>query len=606
MAEYFAVLGNGSDGFSESDIKRILDPSGRTAPAVWRGAYALVAARAGCVRTVPSGDGDWLIWFVGEVPTATPPPWDALVRCLSEGDEASLGRMNGWFAALVIHERSGRAWAVSDRRAQQPLFHYKDGDALYVSSEAATFCRLPRAPAFDTGWLFETIYFNYPVLDRSFLEGVSRVPPATIMSWQAGDNSLRTRSWSAPFSRGQPLVSGPDAAAFESETFRAVASDYFEPDEPLAVALTAGFDSRAALAAAPRCNNVLTYTYGLPGCAEVQTAARLAGSLGLEHCPIELSDRFTENLASHMVAAVRDSDGLERVLRAELLAVYPLLAEVGRAMALGGQSGDHLFRDHPRAKGHIPHPGASFEGRKPIAPAAMAHSIFMPAFGRSFDAFQQHVCSSLDGLLERHGDLRRPEGYLRYFVYETAPKHFGGEGALANNFLRFRVPYWDPRMVQLAFTTEGGTVGLSEKSLTKDVGYVLTKRLEASIIRDGLVYGGGAVHGIRASTWAEGKTGKFRLEQSYARARRHAHLVFFGRPAGLLSWPSWLAGPARNLCEELLGPEARLRQYLDEAFLDSFVPASDLRLATRLLSAELVLRLVENGWPPDFRVNGAG
>jgi hypothetical protein len=48
----------------------------------------------------------------------------------------------------------------------------------------------------------------------------------------------------------------------------------------------------------------------------------------------------------------------------------------------------------------------------------------------------------------------------------------------------------------------------------------------------------------------------------------------------------------------------RFREHLDGEFLDTFVPTSDLRLASRLLAAELVIQLLEECWPSSFHVDG--
>ena len=320
---------------------------------------------------------------------------------------------------------------------------------------------------------------------------------------------------------------------------------------------------------------------------------------------IELGDDFAERVADHMVAAVRDSDGLERVLRAELLAVYPALAAAGRSIVVGGVSGDHLFRDHIMGSGNVPHLVSPMmmgfiQGRG----AGLDMPVLQEMYGQRFEELGSHVDGTLAKLAARHGDLQRPGSYLRYLVYENAPKHFGGEAALASNYLRFRTPYWDPRMVGLAFSTEGGTLGLSERLARKDKFVEAT--VQARVIRRGSAYGGGTVHGVSVSTWARGNRTLYRIENTLARGKRFV-ASGFRRPhmPGLLAWPRWLAGPAAPLCAELLGPQARLRAYLDGAFLDRFDPGTDLRLAGRLLSAELVLRLVEQGWPKDYRVEAA-
>lgn len=598
MPGFWGAFGTGIGNLPAARMTAPLDPLGKGRRSVWQGPHGLVVAAERSDRASGHAGGEWRGWFSGEAPGNRPLPWDRLIRALTECDDAILAALNGWFAILLVHEPSGRFWAVSDRRAQQPLFCHVSGEAVHVATAAAAFCRLPAAPAFDPGWLYETIYFNYPVLDRTFLDGVSRVPPATVLTWQPGQRALTARQWSRPFARPTTQARGQEAAALERQTFLTAAADHFEADARTAVALTAGFDARAVLASAPRrSDDLLAYTYGLPGSGDMLGAAKVAAGLKVRHLAIALDEGFTARLPDLMVDAVRCSDGLERVIRAELLAVYPTLAAQGRTLAVGGVSGDHLFRDHLRGTGNVP---------ALISPAMMGYihgrgdgldgREFSRLFGHNDEAFRAHIAACLDKLQMRHGDVRRPEGYQRFLVYENAPKYFGGEAALAANHLRWRSLYWDPRLVELSFVSERGTLGLSERLPGKD--RFVEAAAQAGVIVAGPHYGGGRVKGVRASTWARGNRPLFRLEKAAVRATQYAaNGLRRPRVSGLTRWPAWLAGPARPLAEDLLGPASRLRSLLDERFLDTFEPAADVRLAGRLLTAELVLRLCADRWP---------
>ena len=65
---------------------------------------------------------------------------------------------------------------------------------------------------------------------------------------------------------------------------------------------------------------------------------------------------------------------------------------------------------------------------------------------------------------------------------------------------------------------------------------------------------------------------------------------------GLARRPVWLNGQAHTFCEDLLGPNARLRIYLDDIYLNTFVHESDVRLTGRLVTAELLLSSIEKRW----------
>jgi hypothetical protein len=603
MDGFFGIFGAPGGFVSTGKAAELFESFDSSRSTRWVGSHGIVAGFKRAGESIEGFNDEWRGWFIGDLPGVRDVPWQGIVKALTSEDHRFLRTLNGHFAILIVHETSGRVWAISDRRAQQPLFSYVAGDCVHISTMASAFCRLPAPPAFDSGWLHETIYFNHPILDRSFLEGVSRVPPASILSWRPGDRGFSERLWASPFSRPDKLVGGEEAARLELRTFDEVAGDLYDEDSRTAVALTAGFDARAALAAAPRRSDLLAYTYGRAGCTDLKDAASVAADLGIRHLAIELNDEFVGSLPGLMVAAVRDSDGLERVLRAELLAAYPLIAKMDRDISIGGVSGDHVFRDHLYGTGNVPHIiSSSMMGYIHGQGDGLGNQDFANTYGRTYEGFRGHIGACLDRLSDRHGDVREPEGYQRYLVYESAPKHFGGEAALASNYLLFRSFYWDPRIVELSFTSERATLGLSERLPRKD--HFLEATAQAGVIAAGRHYGGGRIHGVSASTWARSCRACYLFERLLVKG---PHFVSNGfrrpRSADFLSWQAWLAGPANSLCRELLGPNARLRDHLDGQFLDNFDPVTDLRLASRLLTAELVMRLIEQRWPSNFQVD---
>jgi hypothetical protein len=596
MPGFFGVFGRDLDSISVIQVSDCLNPTLKLPPTIWQWNHGLVVdgTRRGARYVSPKGD--WLGWFCGEVPGNQRMPWEKIIASMMEGDHSPFSLLNGWFAMLIVHKPSGLVWAISDRRAQQPLFSFVSAGRLFISTAVSSFCRLPDPPGFDQHWLYESIYFNHPVLDRTFLAGVRRVPPATILAWYPGKNSFSTRLWAQPFSRPAEFVRGKEAEDLERHVFTQVASEYFDDDAHTAVALTAGFDARAALASAPRRSDLLAYTYGLGGSVDMDQGAKVAADLGVRHLAIDLGKEFVTRLRDHMIDVVLYSDAIERAVRAELLEVFPTLAGIDRSIVLGGVSGDHLFRDHIRGTGNVPHLiSAPMMGYIQGHGDGFEDEGFRDLYGEVYEEFRDYIRGCLEQLNTRHGDLRRAEGYQRYLVYESAPKYFGGEAALAENYLRYRTIYWDPRLVELSFLSERGTLGLSERLPGKD--HFREAVMQAKIILQGPHYGGGRIKGVRASTWALGNFPMYFLENTLARAGRYI-ANGFRRPAApeLVPWSTWLTDPLRTFCEELFGIDARLRSYLNGRFLDSFVPAQDVRLAGRLITAELVLRFIENGW----------
>lgn len=227
MTHFFGIFGSANQLASTGDAAEILGSEKSPRTQFWRGSGGSVAGPECSTVSLGDFDGEWHGWFAGDLPGLKRIPWERRVRALIGGDDAFIAALNGYFAMLPVHEPSGEVWALSDRRAQQPLFSYSSADAACLSTTASTLTRLPSPPAFDPQWLHETIYFNHQVLDRSFLGGVSRVPPATLLTWRPGDPTFTYRTWAAPFWLPSKLARGREASDLEQTTFSMVAADQF-------------------------------------------------------------------------------------------------------------------------------------------------------------------------------------------------------------------------------------------------------------------------------------------------------------------------------------------------------------------------------------------
>jgi len=601
MPGIFGAVGSGSQGIDPVAVGPALDPVGIAAPVVWTGNNAITSHS--CFSESPlkgvchSAQG-YRGWFAGDLPGYQSVPWDLILTGLLDGKKGSLEELNGQFAVALIEEKTGRLWLVSDRRSQQPLYYTLDVGLLLFSTALSAFCRLPHAPAFSPEWLYEILYFNHPVLDTTFLRDVKRMPPASVLTWDPADGHTILDTYASPFFRPGRLVEGYEGLELAHEVFGRAAADCFGEHAHTAVALTAGFDSRAALAYAPPPGetDMLAYTYGIPGSNDLIEGAAVSGRLGVNHLPIPFDAYFEEKLTELIYDTVRLSDGCERILRATLPHVFATLYDQDRTVAVSGVSGDHLFRDHLRGSGNVP----SLISREMMhyiqgGDDGLDTALHKQAFGPRHEAFVSHIRERLRAIDERHGDIREPEGYLRYLVYESGPKYFGGEAALAGTRLTYRTPYWDARVVTMAFTVAQGTLGFSERLPVKD--RFLECGLQGHLIRCSPHYAGAPVKGASPSVYAQSNRLLYRLERSLRRGP--GWLVGLGRNRSrppLEDWDGWTANILADEIQHLLGPEARLSTFLQPQALNSAINSGDLQWKGKLVTAEILLRLIENGW----------
>ena len=147
----------------------------------------------------------------------------------------------------------------------------------------------------------------------------------------------------------------------------------------------------------------------------------------------------------------------------------------------------------------------------------------------------------------------------------------------------------------MAFTVAQGTLGLSERLPSKD--RFLECELQGHLIRRSPHYSRAPVKGASAAAYARGNRIFYRLERLLRRGP--GWLARFGqkRTKPLLEdWEGWFAGVLADEIQHLLGPEARLSAYLQPEALTRVLNSGDLQWTGKLVTAEIVLRLMENGW----------
>ncbi len=552
------------------------------------------------LRDTVHEEGGYRFWFCGDLPARERVPWDLFVRAIRDGDWSSLTQLHTPFAVAVFRESDGRAWLISDRRSQSPIFYRNRGGTLDFSTLMSAFDTRLGGAEFSPEWLYEVLYFNYPVLETSFFKDVRRLPPASVLSWEAGTGDIRLERYAPPFARTERFVSGREGLELARTVFSEAAGDCYRTRHPVAVPLTAGFDSRTALAYAPPSDqaDLLLFTYGQPGCYDLVEAVRTAKTLGLDHRVIPFDAAFREMLPRLAEETVRLSDGQERILRATQPHVFSTLSSMGRRVLVSGVSGDHIFRDHIRGRGNVP----ALMSRHLMDYIETGNDhlddhFFRELLGSKHPAFLAHIRKALGGLEDRHGLLSEPEGYVRFLVYETAPKYFGGEAAIAGQFLIYRTPYWDSRVVDLAFHLDRGTVGLSTRLPGKD--RYIEAGLQAYLVGKSPHYGGAPIKGVSPAAYARGIRSLYKLERVLRLGPKKLKMMVRNpRVPSLENWKGWLDGELAPSVDSLLGPESGLGAYLESVSLEKIKASGDLIRIGQLASAELVLRRIDQGWEP--------
>ena len=518
--------------------------------------------------------------------------WEGLLDEFRREDFTGLTALSGRFA-VALHDRVRQTfYLITDRLAQYPLFVASESGLLAFSTSQASFCRWFEQPVVSDAWFHEFFLANFSATHESFIAGVERLGAATVRRVSMADGQTRDWQYAAPYSPSPG--SGSDRAEVERalSVFTDRVPRYLEADEHAVLGLTSGFDSRTILALLAGHPGLSGFTYGQNDCDDIFVGRQLAAALKMRYEAVPFDDGFEQRLGDLMVETVWLSGGLQSCARSTLLRAYRHVMQAlpGTDVILSGVSGDQLFRGH----GNVPSIVSAimsilFEtGRFPAELGDQCNEIF-----ENPSAAQARLEVLRDRVEARYGDVTKTSAHIGYLTYEVPPEYFAGEACLADNFGDFRTPFCDRDVVDLAYSTHLSSLEFSRYGHGKH-GNLEKNYLVANLINSDSRVAAVPIQRRPVNAFARGNRAGYFAASAWSRAVRM--LKNEKILPHLEDWPKWFAGPMRERLAELLGPDARCVAYIRRPFIDRCLAESNAFWLNKIVTAEIVLRLVESRW----------
>jgi asparagine synthase (glutamine-hydrolysing) len=319
-------------------------------------------------QPMASSDGEWVISYNGEVYNAetvarTMPGWsrrgtsdtEVIVESIARrGLHRTLSELNGMFAIAAWSKKERKLYLVRDRLGIKPLFYAYHGDGLHFASElkalVAAGMRLEIDPVSVTSFL----RYAYVPAPYSIYSGVRKVLPGEIVCLDASGRLSSEQYWDLRDAVSSGRVGRFKGTAAEAEEAldallkHAVAGQMIS-DVPIGAFLSGGIDSSVVVAmmAAANRGSVRTFSIGFPdfGYDESVPAREVARHLGTKHDELIVTAREAlETIPS--LAEMYD----EPFADASQIPTY-LLSKLSRGfvtVALSGDGGDEVFAGYNR------------------------------------------------------------------------------------------------------------------------------------------------------------------------------------------------------------------------------------------------------------------
>ena len=269
--------------------------------------------------------------------------------------EDCLQHFDGMFAFAIWDQQEQELFAAVDRFGEKPLFYAERGEGLAFASELAA---LEQFKALDLKVSRDNVarYFTcgYVPAPFSIYDGVFKLPPASLLTWKAGEQAKIVEYWSIDeMARGAIAERRPmgmaEAVDELDRLIQASVAERMSADVPVGVFLSGGIDSSLVTAAMQKCASrpVTTLTLGFedPRFNEADHARAIAKHLGTNH----IEEVVTADQARAVVTRLgRMYD--EPLADSSQIPTY-LVSEMARkhvTVALSGDGGDEGFAGYRR------------------------------------------------------------------------------------------------------------------------------------------------------------------------------------------------------------------------------------------------------------------
>lgn len=523
-------------------------------------------------------------------------PWETITEVLSSGNPEKMPEFAGFFAVALKDRATGRLYLISDPYSFYPFFYTVSAGVAGFSTHIGAFPRMPLSVEIDPAWIYELLYYSFPVGPTGLWKDVQRAAPGTVIEIDVESGSEVRHRYGRKYREAPDLLKGSEAVDRAVDVFTSIMPKYYRIDGRIAHALTGGWDCRALSGLIPdfALDRVTSYTYGRPGSNDLVEARDIAAGLGLQHREILFDDSYVERIPALAKEAVFQAGGLENINRAYIPYVYDAMTDGASThpAVISGIGADAMFR------GHVPTPNGlstDMDTAYRTGQRTVNDVFFREAFGPRFGDFREYIDGALDWFEKTYGGFDSVQSYFDYELYEGLPRYFNGECSIAGNYSALRIPYLDPEVMQLASDVEYSVLKLW-RFINDDI-YKETY-IQSALIETNPRLARIPINGVPVRAFSCRNKGLYHLYRLAAKGPKKALSILRREEKKPLleDWEGWYRTVLASTFDELLGEEARVLQYIEPAFIDRIRQDGDIHWMKLVTTAEIVLRLAENGW----------
>jgi len=232
--------------------------------------------------------------------------------------------LNGSFVIVIYDRRSQELVMVSDRFGSRPLYYHTGNKGIVFGTQLGPVLSFPGLrKELDLQSIFEFFTFQKVLEEKTFLEDVNLMPPATVARFRGGKLELKAY-WKMEYR--------PDYSRSRKEYSRLLAGAVYDAvnarlggNHRMGLLLSGGLDSRIILAASHDPDVFETMTIADRPNREVRIARKIAAAAGSGH---HFIPRPADHYADLVDDAVRIGGGMFRFDHAHYIGLFDHMREL--------------------------------------------------------------------------------------------------------------------------------------------------------------------------------------------------------------------------------------------------------------------------------------
>lgn len=250
--------------------------SNRVAIAAWRRTTGEFPA-SGRLKSINGAHVAWVGQCVGEAGDAT----DESIALVASSpfNDASAARLNGPFIAAVVRSNPFEVRLVTDRHRHYPIYVHRGPDFCIASSEIRCLAPWLARAELERDSIDMLLRCGELIDHHTLLKNVEVLPPGSVFI-DSGFRSTSRRYWSMRSNGEDSITSATERLG---ETLRVGVRRLERLSHRLGITLSGGLDSRIILDLCERPELVPSFTWGLPGCRDIECATEFARLVKSRH-----------------------------------------------------------------------------------------------------------------------------------------------------------------------------------------------------------------------------------------------------------------------------------------------------------------------------------